>query len=133
MTEKKFFDYNKKCAIFLGWKETTDEFKMKWIGCKTKERLERLNPLYIPILQKDDNVLFSDFGSLDFTRDWNLIIETIDKIETIDRGDKHGKFRLVMYSKSCNWNDLPPSFTANTRKEAVIKMISAFLTWYEKQ
>jgi hypothetical protein len=127
MTDKELLEFNKKCALFLGWKETTDDFKIKWSGCQTKERLDKVNPLFLPILEKDGEVLFSDFSTSDFTEDWNFLMLIIDKIETIDREDGNGNFRLVMYNKSCNWNDLPPSTFGDSKKDAVIKIINKFL------
>lgn len=128
MKEKEVFEFNKKCALFLGWKETTDDFKINWVGCQNKERLSKINPLNIPILEKDGNLLFPDFTE-DFTEDWNLIMSVIDKIESMDAGEGYGNFRLVMYSNSCNWNDRPPTIFGDSKKDAVIKIIDRFLSW----
>ena len=75
---------NIEIAKMLGWEETTEEFKIKWVGCKTEERLSQINKEYIPILQKDGDVLFPDFSVYDFSSDWKYLMDAMEYIEKIN-------------------------------------------------
>lgn len=75
---------NIEIAKMLGWEETTEEFKIKWVGCKTEERLSKINKEYIPILEKDGDVLFPDFSVYDFSRDWKYLMDAMEYIENIN-------------------------------------------------
>ena len=116
MTQDEIFEYNKMCAEFLGWKETSEQFKIDWIGCKTKERLEKINKDYIPILEKDGEVIFPDFAVMDFSRDWNRIMEILLKIQSLPL-DEH---------THTIWN-----LKFRDSKETVIRAINQFLIWYK--
>jgi hypothetical protein len=131
MTAKEILEYNILCAEFLGWKKTTEQFKINWVGCQTKERLERLNEEYIPILEKNGNVIFSDFSVIDFYSDWNRIMEVYTKIN-------NSKITAPM-------NGIPDSIMpyiekrrpivkaiVDSKKESVIQAINQFLIWYNK-
>ena len=117
MTQDEIFEYNKMCAEFLGWKETSEQFKIDWIGCKTKERLEKINKDYIPILEKDGEVIFPDFAVMDFSRDWNRIMEILLKIQSLPL-DEH---------THTIWN-----LKFRDSKETVIRAINQFLIWYNE-
>jgi hypothetical protein len=131
MTAKEILEYNILCAEFLEWKKTTEQFKIDWVGCQTKERLERLNEEYIPILEKNGNVIFSDFSVIDFYSDWNRIMEVYTKIN-------NSKITAPM-------NGIPDSIMpyiekrrpivkaiVDSKKESVIQAINQFLIWYNK-
>lgn len=75
---------NIEIAKMIGWEETTEEFKIKWVGCKTEERLSRINKGHIPILQKDGDVLFPDFSVYDFSSDWKYLMDAMEYIENIN-------------------------------------------------
>jgi hypothetical protein len=75
---------NIEIAKMIGWEETTEEFKIKWVGCKTEERLSRINKEHIPILQKDGDVLFPDFSVYDFSSDWKYLMDAMEYIENIN-------------------------------------------------
>ena len=75
---------NIEIAKMIGWEETTEEFKIKWVGCKTEERLSRINKKHIPILQKDGDVLFPDFSVYDFSSDWKYLMDAMEYIENIN-------------------------------------------------
>lgn len=75
MNNEEIIEYKRNCLLFLGWRETTEDFKINWVGCKTKERLMRINKEYIPIFEKNGDVVFPDFAVMDFVNDWNLIME----------------------------------------------------------
>lgn len=87
MRQEEILQYNKRCAEFLGWKETSEQFKIDWCGCKTKERLEKINKQYIPILEKDGDVLFPDFNTVNFYSDWNWIKSILEKISSLNEDD----------------------------------------------
>ena len=139
MTQKEILQYNKMCAEFLGWKETTEQFKIDWVGCKTKERLDRLNKQYIPILEKNGDVLFPDFSMINFHSDWNWIMEVVEGIEKLN-------MEVSIIDEECCIIDTekaekeenpfmiePVSFgEGESKKEAVVEAINHFLIWYEK-
>lgn len=137
MTTEEIFEYNKRCALFLGWKETTDEFKIAWLSCKTKERLFRTKKEYIPILEKDGDVLFQEFTGRDFYNDWHWIMEVVNKIE--NGLDTFDTFSVDIVNRNqCeivkNGEDYICGFGFDTihhsKKEAVIQTINQFLIWY---
>jgi hypothetical protein len=74
---------NKQIALMLGWKEATLEYKLKWSGVKTKERLNRLDKDFVPILMKEnEEPLWED--SLRWHSDWNWLMEAVEFIENLD-------------------------------------------------
>lgn len=143
MTQEEILDYNKRCALFLGWKETSEEFQIEWIGCKTKERLDKINKQYIPILEKDGNVLFPDFSVMDFTEDWNCIMKVVHEI--VVQGfrkysydhEEHTRCvftdMAIIYQKHDfgGGNIVADSGKCTTEKEAVVQAINQFLIWYK--
>lgn len=131
MTQEWIAQYNQKCAEFLGWKETTDEFKIEWTGCKTKDKLDRIDKNYIPILEKNGDVLFPDFSVMDFTKDWNWIMEVVDKIQY---------YRACILSKNhCEIHMMPTdsvtsiNIGAISSQLATVQAIDQFIDWYNKQ
>jgi hypothetical protein len=137
MNEQEIFDYNKRCALFLGWKETTDEFKINWLGCKTKERLDRTKKEYIPILEKDGDVLFQEFTGRDFYNDWHWIHEVIDAIEDI-RFTNSGEsiYSMTICDKVCSINAVNKEILwvrGRTKKIAAIEAINRFLILYNNK
>lgn len=137
MTQQEILEYQTMCALLLGWKETTDEFKIKWVGCKTKERLDKIDKKYIPFLEKDGNVIFHDFCAMDFTKDWNWIMEVVKAIEKL-------KYLVVIQSNFCQIqeigtkeNNFTPYIISSvygvTKEEAVIYAINKFLIWYSNE
>lgn len=146
MIDIDILEYNKRCALFLGWKETTLEFKMKWLGVKL-DGLNKLRSSYIPILEKDGDVFFED--TMLFHLDWNLIMDMLDAIEELGYATKidheyaisnYGCDRCEIDTKE---NTLykdedeikkPIAFElTESKKEAVVKTIDQFLIWNEKQ
>ena len=139
MIQEEILEYNKRCAEFLGWKETTEQFKIDWVGCKTKERLDRLNKQYIPILEKNGDVLFPDFSVINFHSDWNWIMEVVEAIEKLN-------MEVSIIDEECCIIDTekaekeenpfmiePVSFgEGESKKESVIKAINQFLIWYKE-
>jgi hypothetical protein len=66
---------NKEIALMLGWKEATLEYKLKWSGVKTEDRLNRLDKDFVPILMKEnEEPLWED--SLRWHSDWNWLMES---------------------------------------------------------
>ena len=143
MTQKEIFDYNKNCAEFLGWKETSEKFKIDWTGCKTKERLDRLNKEYIPILEKNGDVLFSDFSVMDFTKDWNCIMKVVEAIEKLESSEFYMEWfwlnetNIALYQRhkqngSNLWEFIARFSNAKTKKEAVVQAINQFLIYHNE-
>ena len=132
MTQEETIDYNKRCAKFLGWKETSEQFKIDWVGCKTKERFDKINKDYIPILEKDGNVIFPDFTVMDFSRDWNWIMEVVEAIEKIDYKFQLGWNITALISLVSKTPAKIALIETENRKEAVVQAINQFLIWYEQ-
>ena len=151
MTEQETLEYNKRCAEFLGWKETTEQFKIDWVGCKTKERLDRLNKQYIPILEKNGDVLFPDFNVINFHEDWNWIMEVVDAIEKLGyqfdiTGNEVGVNSNIMTMENISTGGTMNSYNRSyyptiisiceeeySKKEAVVQAINQFLIWYNNE
>jgi hypothetical protein len=141
MNQEWITQFNRKCAEFLGWKETTDEFKIEWTGCKTKDRLDRMNKNYIPILEKNGDVLFPDFSVMDFTKDWNCIMEVKKKICNLPLIDEFNtSYDAVAKGWACsilpaykNSFDLIYSQVFENEIEAHLAVINKFIDWYNKQ
>lgn len=133
MTQEEILDYNKRCALFLGWKETSEQFKIDWVGCKTKERLDKIDKeanIYIPILEKDGDVIFPDFSVINFHSDWNWIMEVVEAIEQLEN------VRVKMLQNSCDIfvidKDKFITVTKTSKQEAVVQAINQFLIWYNE-
>ncbi len=124
---QEILEYNKRCAKFIGWKETSEQFKMDWVGCKTKERLERLDKQYIPILEKNGDVIFPGFEVIDFVNDWNWIMKVVEEIEKLQ------STQVDILGKYCRISSKGIDFQCSSKedkKESVVKAINQFLIWY---
>ena len=73
---------NREIALFMGWKEATEEYKMKWCGVRTPERLYRINQDYVPYLVKEgvSEPIFKD--SLEYHSSWDWLMPVVEKIES---------------------------------------------------
>ena len=139
--KEEILQYNSRCAEFLGWKETSEQFKIDWVGCKTKERLEKINKNHVPILEKNGDVIFPDFAIMNFTNDWNWIMEVVTKIQLLDIvHDNTRSYDSVFKEYQCTFS---PQYKTHdfgyivgksktSEKEAVIEAINQFLIWYNK-
>ena len=63
---------NKEIKIMLGWKEATLDYKMEWCGASTEETLLRVDPDYIPSLEKDGEPFFDTWLC---SIDWRITME----------------------------------------------------------
>ena len=64
---------------YLGYTECTTEDKIRWLNCKTVERLERITPSYHPLYQdKKREPLF--YESLSLVLDWDKLIKICNEI-----------------------------------------------------
>lgn len=80
MTQQEIQERNKQIATMLGWKEATLEYKLKWCGVPTEERLNRMSQDYIPILMKENKEpIFGD--TLRWHLDWNCLMEAVYHLE----------------------------------------------------
>ena len=70
-------------AKFLGYEETSLEYKLKFTGCKNIEQLNKLDENVIPILVKDSHEpLFLNY--FDVFINWNIIMNVVIKINELD-------------------------------------------------
>ena len=144
MTQQEILEYNKRCALFLGWKETSEQFKIDWLGCKTKERLDKIDKeanIYIPILEKDGDVIFPDFSVINFHSDWNWIMEVVEAIHKLDYlsanvmiCQSRCKITPRMAGDHSVYADVNLYFEKGIegQKEAVVQAINQFLIWYNE-
>jgi hypothetical protein len=96
MTQQEIQERNKQIALMLGWKEATLEYKLKWSGVKTEERLNRLDKDFVPILMKEnEEPLWED--SLRWHSDWNWLMEAVEFINnTHNQGIPHRDLHYTM-------------------------------------
>ena len=122
MTKQEILDYNKRCAEFLGYVNTTptdkdfniyENKKGMIIGKKIYTMLETM--------------------SMQFQSDWNWVMEVVEAIEKL-------KFRVEIKSVSCciyKNSVLKFSFYGikdkSSKKEAVVQAINQFLIWYNEK
>lgn len=110
MTQEWIHQYNKKCAVFLGWKN------------KGMVNLE----LWVPTEHRH-GIMTSD---LKFHSDWNWIHEVLDKIDTIGQcGWMKNHAVIFVDGKTISL----VSVKQFKRKEAVIQAMNQFIDWYNKQ
>ncbi len=117
MIQQEILDYNKRCAEFLGWDES--EFS-------------RTNsPEYIvPNILRDNIIVRSCTPeNLKFHCDWNWIMEVVEAIvekvgfKTVDECSEEEWYATLGVTR----------LAITSKKEAVVKAINQFLTWYNKQ
>lgn len=128
MTQKEILEFNKLCAEFLGLIPLSKPYDGAF---RTNHEVDIPNSLLELIhseMECESWYVYPKFHS-----DWNWIMEVVEAIEKLDRGDEHGKFRLIRYGSSVNWNNLPPSIDSKSPKEAVVQAINQFLIWYNKK
>jgi len=65
---------------FMGWKDASLEYKIKWVNCHTEERLNRLDPQYIPDFVNENSTepMFKDW--LDYDSNWSTLMPVRDKL-----------------------------------------------------
>jgi hypothetical protein len=138
MTQQEIQQRNKEIALMLGWEDATLEYKLKWCGVPTEERLDRLNKDYIPFLTKKDKSepLFND--GLRCDSDWNQLMESVEFIENL-------KMQVSIIDNECAIIDIEKAekeenpfmiepvtkcYNGETKKEAVFIAISDFAKLY---
>ena len=107
---------NIEIAKMLGWKMATLEYKLKWCGVPTEERLNKLDPQYVPILMKEnEEPLWND--TLSWDSNWNWLMDAV-KFLTVHFDGKDKNFERVL--------DLP----INSTKEEVFLVVSELAEYY---
>jgi len=103
MTQEEILEYNKRCAEFLGYVNTTPTDKD------------------FNIYEKENGVVgqLIEVMSMKFHSDWNWIMEVLSSIleKCSDSDDMEAYYNIL---------DLFP------QKEAVVQAINQFLIWYNK-
>jgi hypothetical protein len=112
MTQEEILQYNKRCAEFLGYKNTTPDDKDFNIYQSEKGMIIG-NKIYTLL----------ETMSMRFHSDWNWIMEVVEAIEK--KAWVNIKGCAVDISTIVNLN-------APTKKEAVVQAINQFLIWYEQ-
>jgi len=144
MTPQEIQERNKQIALMLGWKETTLEYKLKWRGVPTEERLKRLNQDYVPILMKEnEDPLFN--SSLRWHSNWNWLMEAVEFIygtlgfrKYSYSNEEHSRCLftdMAIISQNHNYgggNIITDSGKQSTEKEAVFIAVSDFAKLYNQ-
>ena len=118
MTPQEIQERNKEIALMLGWKEATLEYKLKWCSVKTEERLNRINPEYVPVLMKEnEEPLFESF--LRWHSDWNWIMKAIQFLQN------------HFESKERSWTSIE-RYPLYTDIETVFVLVSDFAKHYNE-
>ena len=119
MKQNEINTRNREVALMLGWKEATLEYKLKWCNVKTEERLNRINPEYVPILTKEnEEPLFESF--LKWDSDWNWLMQAIQFL--------HKHFE----SKEWSWPSIE-RYPLYTDIETVFVLVSDFAKHYNER
>ena len=111
MTQEEINNYNRRCAEFLGYMNTTPTDKD------------------FNIYQNKDGKMLESM-SMKFHSDWNWIMEVVEAIE------KKG-YEIDIFSNCVEICDTPDEnyiteAVGKTKKEAVVQAINQFLIWYNK-
>lgn len=125
MNEKEILEYNKRCAMFLGYKILSKPYK----GAVTVQE-GCYNPMFLhDRIEGESWYVYPEFHS-----DWNWIMEMVEAIEKLGETDKtYGTLvdittTYVKIDKVLIDLKLIPI----TKKEAVVDAINQFLIWYEQ-
>lgn len=114
MTSQEILEYNKRCAEFLGMRK--DSFLL------TKQ------------IEKNTGICH-----LRFHLDWNLIMEVVEKIQTLDKLGgivmiQQGRCKITsrMAGDNSVYADVSHYYLHGMKKqkEAVVQAINQFLIWY---
>ena len=147
-------EYNKMCADLIGWKLTNEDLVFNSFingvsSSKTFRGYIRKEQKYtrgVPLVVVRGNKKEIDYyreKEMDFTSDWNWIMEVVEKIEdglklhTVTSQGMTGHYininRGVSVANSSLSNPSKFMGTGKTKKEAVIRAIWEFLDWYNQQ
>ena len=90
--------YNILIAKLMGYEEASLEYKMRWLGVDTEERVNRIKPQYIPIMVNgsDDEPLFVD--TFYYPTDWSCLMPVVEEINKRDW--------VTIYNDSCKIHSL---------------------------
>lgn len=110
MTQEEI-DFNKRCAVFMGWKNMGMVNLELWVSGKYPS-----------------GIMTSE---LKFHSDWNLIMEVVEAI------DKLENVRIKILQNSCYIfiidKDKLIALTKQSKREAVVSAINQFLIWYDQK
>jgi len=116
MTQEEILEYNKRCAEFLGYVNTTPTDKD------------------FNIYENKDGKML-EVMSMVFHSDWNWIIEVVEAIERIgETSNKYGVLVDITTTHVRIGNFLVDlKLTPMPKKEAIVQAINQFLIWYNEQ
>jgi len=128
MESNQLFEYEKAIAIFMGYKEATDEFKMKWLGVKDMDRVNKINYLNVPILEKNGDPLFPN--TINFFLDYSWLMPVVEKINTRDF--------VTIYADECKIHPSVPNEFETIKvikegcflKDAIFEAVAKYAIWY---
>jgi hypothetical protein len=112
MENKEVIEYNKKCAEFLGYKNTTP------------------NDVDFNIYEKDGRPLIELIG-MKYHSDWNWIMEVVEAIEKLSFSTSltNKLFNIMKVEERIGTTIGSSSNSCLSKKEAVVQAINEFLIW----
>ena len=146
-------EYNKMCADLIGWKLTNEDLVFNSFingvsSSKTFRGYIRKEQKYtrgVPLVVVRGNKKKIDYyreKEMDFTSDWNWIMEVVEKIN-----DRENGISVSIHPNSCLITDtgvrgqlsldasknIVRVLDAENNKEAVVQAVWEFLNWYNEQ
>lgn len=131
MTAKQIIKFNILCSEFLGAQINTTLERIYIDRMKDNEMIFHNFSVNLQMYEWSGttNIHYITFDMLQFHHDWNWIMMVIEEIEKLDKNKEFAIIKKTAY--------LMGGFGAasykKTKKEAVIKVISEFLTNYKNE
>lgn len=120
MNEKEIQEVNKLIALFDGYRYMTDEEKMKWVGVRTIERLNKLTKENVPIMTGGKHGVVIYESTLQYHSSWDWLIPAIKKFGKLE--EKHPDyFAQIGYAM---WDD---------RVDLAFEILVEAIQWYNTQ
>ena len=148
MTNEEIQEFNKRCAEFLGWKQSQkyeqfNDYHGIWekendgIWYKEEDIINDSSKYFE--IKVNDKGLHNYHYILRFNSDWNWIMEIVEKIQTLDKLGgivtiQQGGCKITsrMAGDSSVYANVSNYFLQGMKgqKEAVVDAINQFLIWY---
>ena len=130
MKQEEILQYNKRCAMFLGYKILSKPYK----GAVTVQE-GCYNPMFLhDRIEGESWYVYPEFHS-----DWNWIMEMVEAIEKLKFNVRITIACITIENAFDNDSNLSPIYKFHSmqgefesKKEAVVQAINQFLIWYEQ-
>ena len=136
MKEEEILEYNKRCAEFLRASKTDKRCSInpEYIFPTFTFYKAEMEPDYRggSYLEHNEHCNIVALCEMKFHSDWNWIMEVRDKIIVLGFNVLIGNNNCVIEQPYGKSSLQLPCIVDRTTKQAVVKAIDKFLTWYEK-